>query len=165
MVWIGLFLMVLGAVLLIVEAHVVSFGVLGTTGVLAIAGGAGTLVRSAGAPLGVVIPLVVVLALVGAGFLVLAARKVLASRRLELQSGPQRLSGLAGVVRTWTDGNGQVAADGSLWSARTIFGWDGSPPAPGEAVVIDRLDGLTLLVRRPNAWERDPVCKPSELSL
>lgn len=162
---IGVLVVFLGLVLLVVEAHVPGFGVFGTAGVLAIAGGVGLIVHAAGASLAVAIPLAVVLALIGAVMLVITAKKVLLARHQELQSGPERLSGVAGVVQTWAGEEGQVAADGSLWGARTSFGWEDPPPIVGETIVIDQLDGLTLSVRRPHSWEKDPVWKPSELSL
>ena len=51
---------------------------------------------------------------------------------------------------------GRVFVDGALWRART---WDlegERPPAPGDPVVIERVDGLTLTVRPAEEWEVAP---------
>ena len=162
---IGALLALCGLGLLVLEAHVPGFGIFGSAGILALAGGVGLTVREAGAPLAVALPTAIILALIGAVISVVVGRKVAVARRQEPQSGPERLPGVAGVVRTWADDEGQVAADGSLWGARTSFGWEDPPPTVGETIVIERLDGLTLMVRRPHSWEKDPVWKPSELSL
>lgn len=162
---IGVLVALCGLGLLVLEAHVPGFGVFGSAGVLALAGGVGLMVEGAGAPLAVALPVALVLAVLGAVLLLVVGKKVMLSRRLEPQSGPERLPGVAGVVQTWAGDEGQVAADGSLWTARTSFGWQDPAPTAGETIVIDRLDGLTLMVRRPHSWEKDPVWKPSELSL
>lgn len=162
---IGVVVALCGLGLLVLEAHVPGFGIFGSVGILALAGGVGLTVDAAGAPLAVALPLAVILALTAGLSLLVVGRKVLSSHRLEPQSGPERLSGVAGVVKSWAGDEGQVAADGSLWGARTSFGWESPAPIAGDTIVIDRLDGLTLMVRRPHSWEKDPVWKPSELSL
>lgn len=165
MAQIGLLLVLVGVVLLVIEAHVTAFGVFGTTGVVASATGIGLIVTVAGAPLIVAIPVALVVFIMGVGLLLIAGKKVLDAQHLEVQSGPERLVGIAATVRAWSEDEGQVSADGALWSAQTSFGWEDPPPKPGETVIVSQLDGLTLSVRRPHAWEMEPVWKPSQLSL
>lgn len=162
---IGLLLVLAGLVLLVIEAHITAFGAFGTAGVVASATGVGLIVVGAGAPVAVAISTAIVLAILGALILVFVGRKVMASRRQEVKSGPERLVGIHAVVRDWTGDDGWVAADGALWSANTSFGWEDPPPQTGDVVIVNQLDGLTLSIRRPHAWEMEPVWKPSELSL
>lgn len=162
---VGLLLVLAGLVLLVVEAHVTAFGAFGTAGVAVSAAGVGLVTAGAGAPVAVAITTAIVLAILGAIILVVVGRKVLVSRHQEVKSGPERLVGIHAVVRDWSEDDGWVAADGALWSANTSFGWEDPPPHPGDVVIVNQLDGLTLSIRRPHAWEMEPVWKPSELSL
>ncbi len=118
MVEAGVALVVLGAALLVAEAHVPS-GLLGAAGGLALAGGAalalaglggGTVARGRGRagrrPS------------VSGLWLGLAASKSLEARRLRSVAGREALSGRMGVVRSWEGTDGQVFVDGALWRAR-----------------------------------------------
>src|SRR5918912_1048208 len=130
MVEAGIALVIVGAALLVAEAHVPS-------GVLGVAGG------SAAVIVGVVLG-----ALAATGlWLAFAARKALATRRLRSASGREALTGRCGVVRRWQDGDGQVFVDGALWRARPSWPDADEPLAPGDAVVVERVNGLTLGVR------------------
>lgn len=128
-------------------------GLLGAAGGLALAGGAALAILGAGG--GVAIVVGAVLGLLGATglWLAFAARKVLAARRLRSVSGREALAGRSGVVRTWRDGDGQVFVDGALWRARPS--WPGAEErlAAGDAVVVERVTGLTLGVRKAEEWE------------
>jgi len=73
-------------------------------------------------------------------------RKVLAAHRDEpVRTGAEELVGSRAEVRTPLDPEGQVWADGALWRARLAEG--GGHVRPGDRVVIEALDGLTLVVR------------------
>ena len=50
---------------------------------------------------------------------------------------------------------GQVFLDGALWRARP---WAGDEAAleRGDPIVVERVDGLTLTVRRAEEWEVAP---------
>jgi membrane-bound serine protease (ClpP class) len=58
-----------------------------------------------------------------------------------------------GVVRSWTAGGGQVLVDGALWRARHSWADDGEELGEGDPVVVERVSGLTLAVRRAEDWE------------
>jgi membrane-bound serine protease (ClpP class) len=57
------------------------------------------------------------------------------------------------VVRRWQNGDGQVFVDGALWRARPSWPDSDDQLTPGDAVVVERVNGLTLAVRRAEEWE------------
>ena len=145
-------LVVVGAALLVAEAHVPG-GVLGATGGIALAGGAALALAGAGGGVAVVVGAVLgALAATGL-WLAFATRKALATRRLRSASGREALSGRCGVVRRWQDGDGQVFVDGALWRARPSWPDSDDQLAVGDSVVVERVTGLTLAVRRAEEWE------------
>ena len=86
-------------------------------------------------------------------WLAVATRKALATRRLRVSSGREALSGRIGVVRSWGAGGGQVLVDGALWRARNSWPDEGAELGVGDPVVVERVNGLTLGVRRAEEWE------------
>jgi membrane-bound serine protease (ClpP class) len=137
--WAGLMLVLLGAALLVVDAHVVTHGALTLSGLVAIAIGLITLFHKAPAPNHTNIWLVVtVTALVG-GFWAFAISKAVAVRHAPVRVSPQQIVGMEGVAR----GEGQVFVRGELWRARSS-----ESLRPGDRVRVAGLDGLTLDVRR-----------------
>jgi membrane-bound serine protease (ClpP class) len=150
----GLILVLVGATLMVVEAHVPSHGVVGTAAALALAAGVVLALADAGAATGTVVAAGVVVALVGLAVAWLLMVKSLAAHRLALRSGPPALTGRVATVRTVPEPIGQVAIDGALWRARLWdFGDDDAPLAEGSAVVIESIEGLTLTVRPAEEWE------------
>ena len=128
-------------------------GVLGAVGGVALASGAALALAGAGGGAAVVIG-VVLGALAATGlWLAFATRKALATRRLRLASGREALTGRCGVVRRWQDGDGQVFVDGALWRARPSWPDSEEELRVGDAVVVERVSGLTLAVRRAEEWE------------
>ena len=155
MVEIGLALVLVGAALLVVEAHV-SGGVVGVLGGIALAGGAAVAIAGAGGGLGLVLAAIVGALAVTGAWLAVAARKSLAAGRRRVASGREALSGRTGVVRTWTGDGGQVFVDGALWRARRSWMDEEEQLDAGDAVVVERVSGLTLAVRRAEDWEGHP---------
>ena len=128
-------------------------GVLGVAGGAVLATGAALALAGAGGGAAVVIG-VVLGAIAATGlWLAFATRKALATRRLRLASGREALTGRCGVVRRWQDGDGQVFVDGALWRARPSWPDTDEELAAGDAVVVERVSGLTLAVRRAEEWE------------
>jgi membrane-bound ClpP family serine protease len=150
----GVILVVLGAALMVAEAHVASHGVLGTGAAVALTAGVVLALSGAGAAGGAVIAAGVTVALAGLALAWLLMLKSLAARRLAVHSGARALIGRVATVRTVPAPVGQVFLDGALWRARM---WDlegqGVPPAEGSAVVVESIDGLTLTVRPAEEWE------------
>jgi membrane-bound serine protease (ClpP class) len=137
--WGALILVLLGVVLLVIDAHVTSHGALTLSGLVAIAIGLITLFHKAPAPYHTSVPLVVTLTTVLGGFWALAMAKAIAVRRRPVTVGPQQIVGMEGVAR----GDDLVFVRGELWRARS-----GERLAPGERIRVDGLDGLTLDVHR-----------------
>ena len=152
MVVVGVALLLVGAVLLVAEAHAPS-GLLGTAGGISLAGGAALAIAGAGGGVAVVIAAVLAAAAVAGVWIAIAARKSLAARQLRASSGREALNGRLGVVRSWTDGGGQVFVDGALWRARRSWADEGEELGAGDSVVVERVSGLTLAVRKAEDWE------------
>ncbi|HTU88156.1 MAG TPA: NfeD family protein [Solirubrobacteraceae bacterium] len=152
----GVSLLLVGAIMILVEAHVPTLGVLGGPGVVALTAGAVLAVLGLGG--GIVLGVVAALLVAGSagGALALTVGKGVAVRRRRVRAGPESLIGRVGVVRSWDDSVGCVQVDGALWSARRSVLEDSEEPADlhaGDAVVVDHLDGLTVGVRRAEEWE------------
>jgi membrane-bound ClpP family serine protease len=142
-------LVVLGASLLIAEAHVASYGVLGAAGIAALAVAGVLAIGSAGGS--VLVGLLVMLPAVAvAGWLVaVVARKSLAVRGRRPHGGAEGLVGRLGTIR-----HGNVFVDGELWRARRSWTEEDEPDlGEGEQVVVEQVQGLTLSVRRAEEWE------------
>jgi membrane-bound serine protease (ClpP class) len=137
--WAGLMLVLLGAALLVIDAHVVTHGALTLSGLVAIAVGLVTLFHKAPAPYHTNVWLVVAFTATLGGFWAFAMSKAIAVRRRPVSVGPHQILGMEGVIRE----GGQVFVRGELWRARSE-----APLVPGERVAVDGLDGLTLDVHR-----------------
>jgi membrane-bound serine protease (ClpP class) len=76
----------------------------------------------------------------------LISRKVIAAHRDEpVRTGSEEMIGSRAEVRTALDPEGQVFVAGALWRARLADG--ASRVSAGDRVVIEALDGLTLVVK------------------
>jgi membrane-bound serine protease (ClpP class) len=148
---VGLALVLVGAAMLVAEAHV-SGGVLGVIGGMALAGGAALAIGGAGAGIVLVVAGTVAAVAVTGAWLAIATRKSLDARRRRIASGREALNGRSGVVRSWTGDDGQVFVDGALWRARRSAICEDELD-PGDAVIVERVSGLTLAVRRAEEWE------------
>lgn len=145
-------LLVTGAALLVAEAHLASYGVLGVAGVGALLTGAVLAVESSGGSVLLALALSVPVAAGLALVLFVAARTALAAARRRPASGAPGLVGRVGVVRRAVEPVGDVLVEGELWRARTAWA-DEPPPREGEHVVVEQVHGLTLSVRRAEEWE------------
>src|SRR5919112_2623741 len=114
MVELGVALLVVGAALLVAEAHVPG-GVLGVTGGVALATGTALAIGASGGAVALVIGAILAASAVTGLWLALATRKGLAVRQLRASSGREALSGKRGVVRRWNGGDGEVFGDGAPW--------------------------------------------------
>ena len=153
----GIALLLVGATLVLIETHVASLGVLAGPGALAL--GVGAVLAVSGLGGGIVLALVVAV-LLAAGGLALAGVAVTEGkkvRRRRVRAGPECLVGQVGVVQSWGEPTGRVRVDGALWKAqRSWSDEDDGDLRAGDPVVVERLSGLTLAVRRADEWELAP---------
>ncbi len=138
-------LILLGVAMLVAEAFVPSFGVLGIGGLVALVLGSAFLVDptdAAGLRVSwfMIAPgaITVGVAFLALGYLVMRARKA------PVVSGREALIGARGIAVTAFEAQrGQVRVDGSIWSAVTS-----EAVAKGDAIMVDKVEGLVLTVRR-----------------
>jgi len=135
--WAGLFLVLLGVALLVIDAHVTSHGALTLSGLVAMAVGLITLFHNAPSPYHTNVPLVITVTAVLGGFWAIAMAKAIAVRRSPVAVGPQEIIGMEGVVR-----DGYVFVHGELWRAHAD-----EPLREGQHVRVEGVEGLTLAVR------------------
>jgi membrane-bound serine protease (ClpP class) len=140
--WAGLILVLLGAALLVIDAHVVTHGALTLSGLVAIAIGLITLFHKAPAPYHTNVWLIVTVTALLGGSWAFAISKAIAVRQSPVRVSPQEIVGMEGVAR----GEGQVFVRGELWRARSS-----ELLHPGDRIRVAALDGLTLDVHRIDA--------------
>ncbi len=139
--WGGLALMLLGVVLLILDLHAPTHGVLTVAGLISLGFGLALLFQNEPAGYRVNEWLVVGVGAAIGAFWVFATGKALAARGLPVETGIQTMIGRRAQVR----GPGLVFVDGALWQAHAA---DDSALVPGEEVEVAAVDGLQLTVRR-----------------
>ena len=155
MVILGIVLLLTGAALLVAEAHLPTYGVLGVAGLASLVAGGVIAVDASGGGAALVIVVGLMLTLIAGGALAAVARGAASVARRPARTGGEGIVGHIGVVRHVLEPVGQVFVDGALWRARRSWTEedDAPPPAEGDAVVVDRVQGLTLSVRRAEDWE------------
>jgi membrane-bound serine protease (ClpP class) len=150
-------LVILGSGLLVAEAHLPTYGALGTAGFAALVAAIVLAVLDSGGSLALAFALTVPIAALIITVGLVCVRKVLSVSRRRARGGAEGLIGHVGVVRRAMDPVGQVAIDGELWRARRCWVEEDEPaPGEGDPVVVDQVRGLTLSVRRAELWEVEP---------
>jgi membrane-bound serine protease (ClpP class) len=139
--WAGLALLILGAALLVIDAHVISHGALTVAGLISLVVGSLLLFHNAPAPYNHVnAPLLVGFAIVLGGIWVFALTKAVQVRRRPVSVGPQTIVGEVGTARR----DDLVFVNGELWRAKPI---ENGPLRPGQRVRVAGVDpGLVLEV-------------------
>jgi len=139
--WAGLALLILGAALLVIDAHVVSHGALTVSGLISLVVGSLLLFHNAPAPYNHVnAPLLVGFAIVLGSVWVFALTKAVQVRRRPASVGPQTMIGEVGEARR----DDMVFVQGELWRAKPIAN---GPLRPGQRVRVSGVDpGLVLEV-------------------
>jgi membrane-bound serine protease (ClpP class) len=151
---VGIALLLAGVTLVIAEAHLASAGVLGAVGTAAAVAGTAIAIHAAGGGLALAVSLAVLIGVILGAFLLVAGLKVARTAHVRPRSGREAMHGLHGRARTAIAPFGQVMVDGALWSARTCF--DNELVEPGDEIVVESIDGLTLTVRKAESWELTP---------
>lgn len=148
----GFTLLLIGAALVVVEAHIPAgaFGV--AAGVVLMAGGI-IVMTALGSGVLVAVPVGLGLGAAAGGWAYVARRVAGSWRGAAVRAGTETLCGRVGVVRRWGERGGQVFVDGALWRARDDWSAEHGDLEEGDAVVVERVSGLTLSVRRAEEWE------------
>ena len=152
----GIALIVVAVVLILAEAHLSTGGLIGAVSILAGIGGITLLLLAAGVD-AVVVLIVAVCATLGAvSLLLLARRRIVRSLRSRPRTGREALIGHLGVVRSSDESQLQVFVDGSLWRAEHDPFREEPELHDDDRIVVERVNGLTLRVRKAEEWELQP---------
>jgi membrane-bound serine protease (ClpP class) len=148
----GLGLILLGVALIVSEAFVPAYGVLGAGGVISFVIGSVILMHTGVPGFGVAVPVVVGVAIAAAGVLVGIVWMAMRSHHQRVVSGREEMVGsLAEVVEDFT-GRGFVHVHGERWQARSAV-----PLMRGQQVRVTGMRGLVLDVQpTPEAKEALP---------
>jgi membrane-bound ClpP family serine protease len=152
-VLLGIALLLTGAGLLIAEAHLPSYGALGLGGVIALVAGTAIAVDASGGGATLIVAVAAIVALAALALVAVIARATVAASRPRALTGAEALVGHVGVIRRAPAPLGQVFVDGALWRARPCMD---DELHVGDPVVVERVQGLVLTVRRAEEWEIDP---------
>lgn len=139
----GIALILLAMIFFIAEVKVVSYGLLTVGGVIALVLGSLMLFRSADPAIRVgldVIGAAVLFTVLVVGFMTVMAVR---AHRSQIRTGSEGLINERGVARSAIEPTGKVFVHGELWRATST-----EPIAAGAEVVVTRVDGMTLHVRR-----------------
>ena len=137
----GAALVLLGIGLMVAEAHIGSFGVIGVGGIVAFVIGA-IMMFPSGAP-GFTLSLSVVAAATAttAALFLLVLTMLLRSRRRPVVTGKEGLLGAEGETVAWDGEEGRVRVNGEIWRARAP-----RPLQPGARIKVINREGLVLVV-------------------
>jgi membrane-bound serine protease (ClpP class) len=137
----GAALLLLGIGLMVAEAVIGAFGVIGIGGVVAFAFGSIMTFRSAPPGFGISLSIVIGATIVSAGFFLFALTALLRSRRRPVITGKEALIGARGETMGWQDKEGRVRVQGEIWRARCAHVLE-----PGTQVKVIGREGLVLVV-------------------
>jgi membrane-bound serine protease (ClpP class) len=138
----------IGVALLVAELLLPTAGILATLGVLGLIAGGVLALESNSSDSEWVGPALITLGILGGLSAWFISRKVIAAHRDEpIRTGSEEMVGSTAEARTALDPEGQVFIEGALWRARLVEG--AAPASAGDRVVIEALEGLTLVVKPP----------------
>ena len=138
----GLGLMLLGVVLIVSEAFVPAYGVLGIGGVISFVIGSVVLLRTSAPAYGLALPVVAGIAIAGAGAMAGIVWLALRSRGHPVVSGREQMIGATAEVVADFEGRGLVHLHGERWQAQCAV-----PLKRGQTVRVTGLRGLVLDVQ------------------
>ncbi|MGB5326254.1 MAG: NfeD family protein, partial [Pseudomonadales bacterium] len=139
----GALLILLGVALLIAEALIPSFGILGLSGVAAFIIGSIVLMDTELPAYQIAKPLVFGFAAISAGLLVVVMRLIVRSRRHAVVTGLGALTGHTAVVEEVDGQQVWVRINGERWRADCV-----QALRPGDTVVVEGVSGLLLSVSK-----------------
>ena len=137
----GLALIVLGALLVVAEAFVPSFGALGVGGLIAFIIGSIMLFDTSVPGFSIALPIIAAIAFVAGLVLVGMVWMFGRARRRPVVTGIEQIRGSTAEVLEGFSTHGTVRLGGELWNARTSV-----PLSAGQLVRVVKVDGLLLWV-------------------
>ncbi len=149
----GVALVAVAIVFFLAEAHLSAGGAIGAAAGLAAVAGIALLLLGAGAGAVAVLIVALVCAAAGATLLLLLRHRIVRPLRARPRTGREALVGHVGVVRSAHGPQAQVFLEGSLWRAEPGPLEHDGELHEGDRVVVERVDGLTLGVRKAEEWE------------
>ncbi len=152
----GVGLVLVGIGMMVAEAVIGAFGVIGVGGVIAF--GIGSVLMFRGGMPGFGLPVATVLAatVASAAFFLLALAMLLRARRRPVVTGGEALIGAEARVISWQGMKGTVRVAGEVWQARGAAAF-----AAGDAVTVEGRENLVLVVAPGGSGEgRDRKEKP-----
>ena len=141
--WLGVALIIVGAVFMVLEAYTPTLGLIGLAGLLCF--GFGLFVVF---PEGfrVSAPVIGTIVAIAGGFLGLILFAVVGSRSHGPMIGAEAIRRREGIVDEWDGREGWVIVEGERWRARSD-----KPLSRGDKVRVLEVDGLVLVVRQAKA--------------
>jgi membrane-bound serine protease (ClpP class) len=148
----GILLILFAVGLMIAEAFVPSFGVLGVGGIVAFVLGSLLLFDTPESTIAVERPIIAAAVLTVSGFMLAIGYLVLRTQRRRATTGADGLVGEIGVVRERIDRDGKIFVHGEHWNAVSD-----TPLEVGERIEVVCVEkGMRLRVRRAPADARQP---------
>lgn len=137
----GAALVLLGIGLMIAEAHIGAFGVLGIAGIASFVIGAVIMFPAAAPGFGLSLPVLAGATVVVAGLFLIVLALLLRSRRRPVVTGGEAMLGAEGETITWQGEEGRVRVKGEIWRARAA-----RPLPAGSRIKVIGREGLVLTV-------------------
>ncbi|MFC3284919.1 NfeD family protein [Litchfieldella rifensis] len=148
----GLALIVVGLGLIVGEALMPSFGILGIGGIVAFV--IGSVILMDADNLNISLPMIGGIALLAAALMLWTMTRFVGLRKRRPRTGQEELIGATAVVNSDFEGAGHVTLHGERWNARSS-----TPLRKGQVVTVVGLDGLTVEVA-----PQEEATRPSESS-
>jgi len=145
----GVLLVIVAFGLFIAEALTPGFGLLFGAGIISLIIGSLVLFKGGGAAMHVSPVLIAIVVIIFGGFFGFVVERVVRIHRKRATTGKEELIGKVVVARTPLTPEGQVIFRGERWEAVSETG----NIEAGETVVITKLDGLTLYVKKVEGKE------------
>lgn len=141
----GFYLVLLAFALIIVEAHVPSFGVLGVAAIIALLAG-GSMIVEQGGIFGIPLdwPIFLGIAFSMAVLLAIVSRLAVKSIKKRMVTGTEAMIGTDAQIVDWEGTKGRVMIQGEMWQAITVHPHNF---LQGEIVTVSAIDDLTLHIR------------------
>jgi membrane-bound serine protease (ClpP class) len=156
----GVLLILLAFGLFVAEAFIVSHGALAAGGIVSLIFGGLLLFDTNNDAYEVSVPVVIFTGALLGGFFVFVISKAVQTRHRKVYTGSEELVGERAVVRSPLDPIGHVFVQGALWRA---VGPDSASFSVGDEVVVEKVEGLTLTVRKADK-PAEVVRQPRDVS-